>query len=72
MEMEEKSKEKTAFICHKGLYEFNVLPFGLVAAPGKFQHIMNTILAPLIGVCVYVYLDDIIVFSKNKDQHKKD
>ena len=67
--MKEEDKEKTAFITHKGLYEFNVMPFGLCNAPGTFQHLMNYVLQEYLGKFVAVYLDDIIIFSKTFEQH---
>lgn len=47
------------------------MPFGLSTAPFTWQRAINTILAELIGKGVYVYLDDVIVFAKNKEQHDK-
>src|SRR5438445_110649 len=44
IEMNEKDREKTAFTCHLGLFEFNVMPFGLKNAPPTFQRMMNEIL----------------------------
>lgn len=40
----EQDKEKTAFVCHEGLYEFNVMPFGLTNAPATFQRMMDNVL----------------------------
>lgn len=81
VEMEEKDKEKTALVCHRGLFEFNVLPFGLTGAPPLFQRLTNDIFreepskrgdtrtdGPL-NKFVLVYLDDIIVYSANLDEH---
>ena len=64
--MEECSQEKTAFITHQGLYEFNVMPFGVMNAPAVFQRLMQRILMSLKASeeFVSVYLDDIIIFSK--------
>ena len=48
IEINEEDKEKTAFITKKGLYHFNVMPFGLCNAPATFQRLMNSALNELI------------------------
>ena len=48
VEMNEADKEKTAFITHKGLYEFNVMPFGLCNAPRIFQRCMTAIFSDMV------------------------
>ena len=63
------SQMLTAFITQSGLYAFRVLPFGLRNAPSHFQRILNDILRPLLGWCCLVYIDDIIVFNDNEEQH---
>src|ERR1051325_1159306 len=63
VEVAEKDKEKTAFITHKGLYEFNVMPFGLKNAPGTFQRLMNTVLGDTLWKYTMDYIDDISIFS---------
>ena len=60
---------KTAFATTLGLYEFRVLCFGLTDAPNTFQNIMNDVLKDVIGKFVIVYLDDIVVYSKDQAEH---
>ena len=45
--IDENDKEKTAFTCHRGLYEYNVMPFGFANAPGMCQELMSTVLQDL-------------------------
>lgn len=70
--MDKDSIEKTAFVTPFGLYEFVVMPFGLTNAVATYQRLMNTVLRPLLGTVVFVYLDDILVASENEDEHIKD
>ena len=60
---------KTAFTTPLGLYEFRVLCLRLINAPGTFQNIMNDVLRDVIGKFVIVYLDDIVVYSKDQAEH---
>ncbi|KAI9550717.1 pol polyprotein [Daphnia sinensis] len=69
IELEEESKEKTAFIVDDNLYEWNRLAIGLTNAPGTFQRLMNSVLRSVTGKICLVYLDDIIVFSKTIEEH---
>ena len=71
VDLDAESIPKTAFVCHRGLFEFLRLPFGLTNAPGQFQRLMDYVLGDLIGKVCLVYLDDIIIFSKTKAEHKR-
>ena len=64
-----KDREKTAFITNKGLYEYNLMPFGLANAPSVFQRCMDKVLRTLNWYCCLVYIDDIVIYSKNMDDH---
>ncbi len=59
----------TAFRTRHGLYQFRVLPFGLVNAPASFQAFINSVLADCLGKFALSYLDDLIVFSRDLESH---
>jgi hypothetical protein len=61
---------KTAFRTRYGSYEFLVLPFGLCNAPSTFMHMMQDVLGEYLDVFVIVFLDDILIFSNDLEDHK--
>jgi hypothetical protein len=62
---------KTAFSTRYGLYEYLVMSFGLTNAPTYFMYLMNSVFMPELDKFVVVFIDDILVYSKNEDDHIK-
>ena len=69
--LKKEHRKYTAFSSFQGLYQFKRLPFGLKTAPAIFQRYMNKIFAKHLGKFLYVYLDDLVIFSPDEASHEK-
>lgn len=73
VKVDEESREKTAFVTQRGLFEFRVMPFGLTNAPAIFQRLMQRVLDgvnPEDGPdFTDAYIDDVLVFSRTAEDH---
>jgi len=67
--IKEEHKETTGFGVPSGHYEFNRVQFGLSNSPENFQRLMDAVLKDLVGTECWVFIDDIIVYSKNAEEH---
>ena len=61
----------TAFGCELGLFEFNVMPMGLSNSMSTFNRLLTTIFGEYLGKFIIIYVDDILIFSRTIEEHKK-
>jgi hypothetical protein len=69
--IKEEHRERTGFTVPSGHYEFTPLPFGLSNSPSNIQRLIDIVLRNLIGTHCWVFIDDLIVFSKTSEEHSQ-
>jgi hypothetical protein len=71
LKIRESDIPKTVFRTRYGLYEYTVMSFGLTNAPAYFMYLMNKVFMEYLNKFVVVFIDDMLVFSKHKQEHEE-
>ena len=71
LKIREKDIPKTTFTTRYRLYEYTIMSFGLTNAPTYFMNLMNKVFMEFLDKFVVVFIDDIIGYSKNEEEHKE-
>jgi hypothetical protein len=71
LRIKEADIQKIAFVTRYGQYEFTVMLFGLTNAPAFFMNLMNKVFMEELDKFVVIFIDDILIYSKNREDHER-